>query len=160
VRLALRRGEPGIELRIHPRLRSHFDYLVDHTRDLRVAVDRVIRRYGKEVVERQFEVARVADMAIELYVRSAVLSRTQALLEAHDLGEGVSAAMAGTGLPLGEERLGRVLRLCDLACQRSGLRFRDARDSLNDARDERVKEVARDVIAAGGRIASDPGRQG
>jgi alkylation response protein AidB-like acyl-CoA dehydrogenase len=159
VRLALGRGEPEIEIAIHPRLRTHFDYLVDHARDLRAAVDRVIRRHGREIVERQFVVARVADMAVELYVRSAVLSRTQALLEAHDRGDALAAPMAGPPLPLGEDRIEAVLRLCDLACQRSGLRFRAARESLHDARDERVREVAADVIAAGGRIASD-GRGG
>lgn len=156
VRMALRRGEPDVEERVHPRLRTHFDYLVSHTRDLRAAVDRVIRRHGGEIVERQFVVARVADMAIELFVRSAVLSRTQALLEAHDRGDAVSEAMAGPPLPLGDDRVERVLRLCDLACQRSGLRFRAARESLHDARDERVREVAADVIGRAGRIASDP----
>jgi alkylation response protein AidB-like acyl-CoA dehydrogenase len=160
VRLALGRGEPEIEVAIHPRLRTHFDYLVDHARDLRAAVDRVIRRHGREIVERQFVVARIAEMAMELYVRSAVLARTQALLEAHDRGEPLSAPMAGPPLPLGEDRIEAVLRLSDLACQRSGLRFRAARESLHDARDERVREVARDVIAAHGRIASDAGGRG
>jgi hypothetical protein len=89
-----------------------------------------------------------------------VLSRTQALLEAHDRGDARSAPMAGTGVPLDEARIERVLRLCDLACQRSGLRFRAARESLHGARDARVKEVAADVIGAAGLIASDPGGVG
>jgi alkylation response protein AidB-like acyl-CoA dehydrogenase len=147
VRMALKRGEPDIEESIDPRLRAHFDYLVDHTRDLRVAVDRVIRRHGREIVERQFVVARVADMAIELYVRSAVLSRTQALLEAGDRDDPESPDA---------ERSERVLRLCGLACERSGLRFRSARESLHATRDERVLAVAADVVATAGRIASDP----
>ncbi|CAN5902774.1 acyl-CoA dehydrogenase family protein [soil metagenome] len=153
VRQALGRGEPRIEGEVHPEIRQHFDYLIDHTRDLRVAVDRVIRRHGREIVERQFVTARIAEMAIELYVRAAVLSRTQALLEARDAGLRETPAMAGSTLPVTEESVARTLRLCDLACQLSGLRFREARESLHDARDSLVREVAADVIGNEGEIA-------
>jgi alkylation response protein AidB-like acyl-CoA dehydrogenase len=160
VRQVLGRGEPSVEEQVHPRLRTHFDYLIDHTRDLRSSVDRVIRRHGKEIVDRQFIVARVADMAIELFTRSAVLSRTQALLEAHDRGERKSPPMAGGGLELDGPRIEELLRLCDLACQRSGLRFRAARESLHDARDDLTRAVALDVIGRNSRApqegAADP----
>lgn len=155
VRLALGRGEPALNRDVHPRLRTHFDYLVDHTRDLRVATERVIRRYGRKVVDRQFVVARIADMAIELYVRAAVLSRVQAVLDAHDAGEAETPALAGPPVRLDADAVERLLRLCDLAVQRSGLRFRDAREALNDARDDLVREVAADVLETEGE-ASGP----
>jgi len=155
VRLALGRGEPALNRDVHPRLRTHFDYLVDHTRDLRVATERVIRRYGRKVVDRQFVVARVADMAIELYVRAAVLSRVQAVLDAHDAGEAETPALAGPPARLDADAVERLLRLCDLAVQRSGLRFREAREALNDARDDLVREVAADVLETEGE-ASGP----
>ena len=41
----------------------------------------------------------------------------------------------------------RLLRLCDLACQRSGLRFRAARVALNDDRDSLLRTVAADVLS-------------
>jgi alkylation response protein AidB-like acyl-CoA dehydrogenase len=81
VRLALRAGEPRIAAEVRPELRRHFDYVEKHTRELRLAAERMIRGHGRGLVERQFVVARLADMAIEPYVRLAVLSRTQALLE-------------------------------------------------------------------------------
>jgi alkylation response protein AidB-like acyl-CoA dehydrogenase len=146
VRQALRRGEPRLEDAVHPELQRHFDYLIDHTRDLRTSVDRVIRRYGKDIVDRQFVVARIADMAIELYVRAAVLSRTHALLDAHRAGQRQTPPMAGTSLPISEDSVESTLRLCDLACQLSGLRFREARESLHDERDSLVRAVAEDVI--------------
>ncbi len=146
VRLALGRGEPALKREVHPRLRAHFDYLVEHTRDLRVASERVIRRFGSRVVERQFVVARIADMATELYVRAAVLSRVQAVMEAHEAGEAETPALAGPPVPLDDAAVERLLRLVDLAVQRSGLRFRDAREALNDARDDLVREVAADVL--------------
>ncbi|HEX8693890.1 MAG TPA: acyl-CoA dehydrogenase family protein [Longimicrobium sp.] len=146
VRLALGRGEPSVEGEVHPALRRHFDYLADHTRDLRAATERVIRAHGAGVVERQFVVARLADMAIELYVRAATLSRTQALLEAHARGEAVAPPLTSSTVALDEESVARLLRLCDLACQRSGLRFRAARVALNDDRDSLLRAVAADVV--------------
>jgi acyl-CoA dehydrogenase family protein 9 len=146
LRLALGRGEPSVDGDVHPALRRHFDYLADHTRDLRAATERVIRTHGAGVVERQFVVARLADMAIELYVRAATLSRTQALLEAQARGEAVAPPLTSSATPLDEESVARVLRLCDLACQRSGLRFRAARVALNDDRDSLLRAVAADVV--------------
>ncbi|HET7229115.1 MAG TPA: acyl-CoA dehydrogenase family protein [Longimicrobium sp.] len=155
VRLALGRGEPSVESDVHSALRRHFDYLADHTRDLRAATERVIRAHGARVVDRQFVVARLADMAIELYVRAATLSRTQALLEAHARGQAVAPPLTSTREALDEAGLARVLRLCDLACQRSGLRFRAARVALNDDRDTLLTNVAADVLEA--LPAADPG---
>lgn len=146
LRLALGRGEPSVDGDVHPALRRHFDYLADHTRDLRAATERVIRTHGAGVVERQFVVARLADMAVELYVRAATLSRTQALLEAHDRGEATAPPLTSSVVALDEASVARVLRLCDLACQRSGLRFRAARVALNDDRDSLLRAVAADVV--------------
>jgi alkylation response protein AidB-like acyl-CoA dehydrogenase len=150
IRMAVRRGEPdlGRDPEIDPRLQRHFDYLVSHTRDLRVAVERAITRHGKEIINRQFLVARLGDMAIELYVRAATLSRTQALLEAHAAGAEQPPPLTSSAPELSDEGIERILKLCDLAVQRSGLRFRRARVSLNDARDELVRQVAADVLAS------------
>ncbi len=149
VKLALRAGEPRIAAPVDERLQRHFDYLESHTRDLRTAAEGVIRRHGRELVDRQFVVARLADMAIELYVRACVLSRTQALLEARAAGERVAPPLTGTRMELDDASVERLLRLCDLACQRSGLRFRQARVALNDARDALLRGVAEDVLAQG-----------
>lgn len=146
VRMAMGGGEPEIAGDTQPALRRHYDYLAAHTRDLRAAVERVIRRHGKEVVERQFVVARVADMAIELYVRAATLSRTEALLDARDADAAQAPPLTRTRMALDDESVARLLRLCDLACQRSGLRFRAARAALNDERDALLRSVAADVI--------------
>ena len=146
LRMAVRRGEPAIDRELDPRLERHFDFLLKHTRELRAAVERAIVRHGKQIVERQFVVARLADMAIELYVRACLLSRTQALLEAAAAGEATAPPLTSSDLSLDEPSLERLLRVCDLAAQRSGLRFRRARVELNDARDDLLREVAADVI--------------
>jgi alkylation response protein AidB-like acyl-CoA dehydrogenase len=147
VRLALGRGEPAVGAEVHPRLQTHFDYLVEHTRDLRVAGERALRRHGKKITERQFIVTRLGDMAIELYVRAATLAHTEALLRARASGAKEAPAFTSTRQPLDDESVQRVLRLCDLACQRSGLRFRAAREALNGSRDALTIAVAADVVS-------------
>ena len=147
VRLALGRGEPMVGAEVHPRLQTHFDYLVEHTRDLRVAAERALRRHGKEITERQFLVARLGDMAIELYVRAATLAHAEALLRAAEAGAAVAPPHTSTRQPLDRDSVERIVRLCDLACQRSGLRFRAARVQLNGARDDLYRAVAADVAA-------------
>jgi len=149
LRRATGRGEPDLgepASGIDPRLERHFDYLVSHTRDLRVAVERAITRHGRAIVDRQFLVARLGDMAIELYVRAATLSRTQALLEAHRRGDARAPSHSSSEIGMDDASIERVLRLCDLAVQRSGLRFRRARVSLNDARDTLLRDVAADLL--------------
>ncbi|MCA9688792.1 MAG: acyl-CoA dehydrogenase family protein [Myxococcales bacterium] len=54
------------------------------TRDLATAVDRVLRKHGKRVIERQFATRRLADIMIDLFVYSCVLSRVDATLRAGD----------------------------------------------------------------------------
>ena len=158
VRLALGGGEPKVEVQVHESLQRHFDYLESHTRDLRTAAEGVIRRHGRGIVERQFVVARLADMAIELYVRAAVLSRTQALLEAYAAGAREAPPLVSTRMALDEASVARTLRVCDLACQRSGLRFRHAREALNDARDTLLRSVADDVLGEEPATAPAPAR--
>jgi hypothetical protein len=85
-------------------------------------------------------------MAIELYVRAAVISRTQAVLEAAAKGDAPSLSIGGGEQGLDEGSIEKALRLCDLACQLSGLRFREARDGMHDERDGLLNLVAEDVV--------------
>jgi len=79
-------------------------------------------------------------------VRAATLSRTEALLDARDAGATVAPPLTRTREALDDDSIARLLRLCDLACQRSGLRFRAARTALNDERDALLRSVAADVL--------------
>jgi hypothetical protein len=98
----------------------------------------VTRAYRRDVVERQQELARLADLAIELVATACVLARTQRLLDER-----------------GEEGCGRELALCDLFVVEAGRRFRASRIALESAQDETRRLVARDVRAAGGYGVAD-----
>lgn len=53
----------------------------DGTRALASAADKLLRRHGKKIIDRQFATARMADMMIHLYVLAAVLSRVTSSIQ-------------------------------------------------------------------------------
>jgi acyl-CoA dehydrogenase family protein 9 len=129
VRTALGTPVDGVDVRLHARLLPHKRYLERHVADLKAATEAAITRHRKKLVERQFVLERLADMAIELYARSATIARTQRLLD--ERGEGGCA---------------HELALCDLFCVESGRRFRTAREALA-GRAEEVDDVRRAIAA-------------
>ena len=58
----------------------------------------------------------------------------------------ITPPLTSSRMALGDDSVARLLRVCDLACQRSGLRFRAARVALNDDRDDLLRSVAADVL--------------
>ncbi|MEP6780939.1 MAG: acyl-CoA dehydrogenase family protein, partial [Gemmatimonadaceae bacterium] len=126
---------------IHPRLTQHAEYIEKHTAQLAQLTDRMITRHKKDILHRQLVVERLAEMASELYARTATIARTQSLLDKRDGAE-----------------LKRELALTDLFCRQSGLRFRACRDGLNepaDATDSLRIEVAARIRADGGYGSGD-----
>lgn len=119
-----------LDVELHPRLLEHKRYFEKHVAELKAAAHRAIMRHKSDLVDRQFVLERLANMAIELFATSAVISRTQRLLDEGD--EGSHA---------------KVLALCDLFCVLSGRRFRAARSAL-DASEDEVDNARRDAAAA------------
>ena len=111
---------------LHERLQAHARYFEKHVAELKDAAERVIRAYRAEIVDRQQELERLADMAIELFATACVLARTQRLLEER-----------------GEAGCAHELALCDLFVIESGRRFRSSRGALQSAQDETRRNVAR-----------------
>ena len=72
-------GRDRISAEVPASLREPSEILEKYTPELAKAADYVLRRHGKAVVERQFELKRVADLAIDLFVGACVLSRAAAL---------------------------------------------------------------------------------
>jgi acyl-CoA dehydrogenase family protein 9 len=111
----------------HPRLAEHVKFFEKHVAELKAAVVAAVTKHRKQIIERQFVLERLAEMGIQLFSTAAVLSRTQALIEAN-----------------GEAKSERELQLCDLYCVEAGRRFRTARLAL-DAREEDVDDRRRTV---------------
>jgi acyl-CoA dehydrogenase family protein 9 len=129
---------PTLDVAVHERLSRHKDFLEKHVADLQTATQRIIREYRREVIDRQQELERLADMAIELFATACVLARTQKLVESS-----------------GAANVERELDLCDLFVVESGRRFRAARISLQSAQDETRRRVARRVRSDGGYDVED-----
>lgn len=120
----------------HPRLEKHRKYIEKHTAELAQLTERMIMRHKQEMLQRQLIVERLAEMAMELYARTTTIARTQLLVSR-----------------LGEEGCQRELTLTDLFCRESGLRFRQARNGLNEPED--ATDALRLAVAS--RVRGDSG---
>jgi acyl-CoA dehydrogenase family protein 9 len=129
---------PTLDVDLHERLATHKKYFEKHVAELHTITERVIQHYRAEIVERQQELERLADMAIELFATGCVLARTQRLIEER-------------GVALCE----REIELCDLFIVESGRRFRASRQAVLSAQDELRRSVAQAVHGAGGYFVSD-----
>jgi acyl-CoA dehydrogenase family member 9 len=52
----------------------------ERTRDLATATDRILRKHGKQIIDKQFATRRLADIMIDLFVLACVLSRVDAAI--------------------------------------------------------------------------------
>jgi alkylation response protein AidB-like acyl-CoA dehydrogenase len=117
-----------LDVDIHERLATHKEFLEKHVAELHSATERVIRHYRREIIDRQQELERLADMAVELFATACTIARTQRLIDDR-----------------GVETCARELDLCDLFVVESGRRFRAARLTLQSEQDETRRQVARRV---------------
>ena len=129
---------PTLDVALDDRIVRHKRYLEKHVAELRAATERLIQHYRTEIVERQQELERLADMGIELFAAGCVLARTQRLIEER------GAALCA-----------HEIALCDLFVVESGRRFRARREALLSAQDEVRRTVAAGVRAASGYAVAD-----
>jgi alkylation response protein AidB-like acyl-CoA dehydrogenase len=127
-----------LDVALHERLSAHKQYLEKHVAELHTSTERVIRQYRGEIVDRQQELERLSDMAVELFATACALARTQTLIDDR-----------------GADACARELDLCDLFVVESGRRFRAARDALQSPQDETRRQVAQRVRSDAGYGVTD-----
>jgi len=122
----------GADLRVemHERLKGHERYFEKHVAEFKRAAEDAVMHYRERIVEHQFVLERLANMAIELFARAATLSRAQKAVTAH-----------------GADASAHELSLCGIFCVESGRRFRANRDAL-DAREEELDGHRRAIAGA------------
>ena len=108
-----------------PAVKKAATVVEEGTRDVALAADRILRKHGGKVVGKQFATHRLADILIDLYVLSAVLSRVNTAVE--DKGEEASA---------------HELAILDIFAGRARRRMRSNLNRIDDNDDELVKMVA------------------
>ena len=131
-----------LKVELHDSLKVHERFFEKHVAEFRRATEDAVRQYRATIIERQFVLERLANMAIELFARAATISRAQKAID--DRGARASA---------------HEISLCGLFCVESGRRFRVNRDALDDREeeiDEQRRRIAGKVREKGGAVQPDP----
>jgi acyl-CoA dehydrogenase family member 9 len=67
---------------VHPDLKEAAEIFSDRSHMLAMFVDKLLRKYGRKIVDEQFATRRLADAMIDLFALAATLSRVTALIKA------------------------------------------------------------------------------
>jgi acyl-CoA dehydrogenase family member 9 len=112
--------------RAHAELGSLANAVGDQVKQLRSVAESLLRRHGKQIVTKQFQLKRLADAIADIYARVAVLSRVTAIFEEH----GVE--------PSGQERY-----IAETFCQRAAARVAGQFRQIESNDDERVVAISK-----------------
>lgn len=123
-------GSPRADLEVAAPLAGCVGELERFTGILHGAAERAIRTHRERLPERQLDLARLADMAIDLYALTAAIGRAQARIEA-----------------VGEEGSERQVDLVHRFCFAAGRRLEANRALLEESDDERIRRIAGRAVA-------------
>jgi acyl-CoA dehydrogenase family protein 9 len=98
--------------RVHPALADEGESVAAMIHSMGSAVDATLRKHGKAVIERQFIQQRLANVAIDIYLATAVLSRTTWEIERAGSADAAAAELdcARVFIPAAMRRARRQLR--------------------------------------------------
>ncbi len=117
--------------KLHPALVKEQAIFQELTRDLATAVDRILRKHGKNIIGKQFASRRLADMMIDLFVLSCTMAR-------------VSTAVSEKGAASVTKEL-EILQVLTGQVRR---RVRKNLSAIDDNEDEYVKSLADHALDA------------
>jgi len=98
--------------------------------DFAIHVENTLFKYGKNIIGNELPQGRIANMAIELYVQLAVLSRTTKILEDKEIPA---------------EKKDYVLNLAKYSLRESRHKFQSNSKSMNKNYDEVTKQLSKSV---------------
>jgi acyl-CoA dehydrogenase family protein 9 len=112
--------------RAHDELGALADSVGDQVKQLRSVAESLLRKHGKGIVTRQFQLKRLADAVADIYAQIATLSRVSAIFDEH----GVE--------PSGQERF-----IAETFCKRAAARVESQFNQVESNDDERVVAIAK-----------------
>jgi len=118
-------GEKRAFTLLHPEVKDAAAIVEEGTRDLAAAADQVLRKHGGKIVGKQFATKRIADILIDLFVLSCVLSRANTAVEEK-----------------GEKGAARELEILGVFAGRARRRMRSNVNRIDDNDDDLVKALA------------------
>ncbi len=117
----------------HQELQALAAPVSDQVSRLREVSERLLRKHGESITERQWHQKRLAHAAMDIYAQVAVLSRVTAIFD--ERGPGIA----------GQERY-----LAETFCTRAARRVGGALDQIEDNDDDRMHSIARAAYDQGG----------
>jgi acyl-CoA dehydrogenase family protein 9 len=110
----------------HDELGSLADEVSDQVKELRSVSEGLLRKHGRDIVHKQFQLKRLADAVADIYAQVATISRVTSILEEH----GVE--------PSGQERF-----IAETFCTRAASRVRAQFRQIETNDDDRVVAIAK-----------------
>src|SRR5450432_1393095 len=95
------------------------------TRDLATATDRILRKHGRAIIDKQFATRRLADIMIDLFVLASVVSRVNSSLRAG-----------------GVEKAKKELEIVNTFARQAERRIKTNMDEIDNNVDEAIKSLA------------------
>ena len=111
---------------VHPQLRDLAEPVGDQVKRLRAVSEKLLRKHGKDIMERQWQQKRLAHAAMDLVAQIATLSRVTALMNDQ-----------------GAEASGTEAYIADTFCTRANNRVERNLDQTEHNDDERMHAIAR-----------------
>jgi len=111
--------------RLDPALKGPQAVFEDCTRDLAGATDRILRKHGRAIIDKQFATRRLADIMIDLFVLACVLSRVDASIR--------RSGAAGVA---------REIEIATAFAGQARRRVKHTVTEIDDNQDEQVKALA------------------
>jgi hypothetical protein len=119
--------------KLHPALQKVQLNFEELTKDLALAVDRILRKHGKNVIGKQFASRRLADMMIDLFMLACTMSR-------------VSTAVTEKGATA----VTKELEILEVLSGQVRRRVRSNLNKIDDNDDELIKSLADHALDAEG----------
>ncbi|HZA57900.1 MAG TPA: acyl-CoA dehydrogenase family protein [Solirubrobacterales bacterium] len=110
----------------HAELSGHADAVSDQVKQLAGTTEKLLREHGKDIIRRQFQQKRLADIVADVFAQVAVLSRVSNIFE----DQGVEAS--------GQERF-----IADTFCSRAASRVKGNFDQVESNDDDRMSSLAK-----------------
>lgn len=123
--------DAGNFTKLEPKLVGAASIFEQSTAGLAIAVDRVLRKHGKNIIGKQFASKRLADIMIDLFVLACTLSR-------------VNTAVTEKGA----QGAATELDILEVFANQAKVRIKTNLDAVDDNRDEQIKAIADHAFAA------------
>ena len=117
---------------LHEAIEPEAEIFAEETRFLAQAADRILRKHGRQIAEKQFATKRLAEIMIDLFVLACTLSRVQASIDAH-----------------GAEKAAREIDILKVFTREARARMKQNFRRIDNNDDELLKGLADDAFETG-----------